>query len=116
MSLPALDSHKYVKKFSASGFTEPQSEILVELAMESQQYNIDKLATKEQLKQVERVLKQDIDRVESTLKQDIDRVEQVLRAEIAQVRTEIKALKWLVPFMFVNTLAVIALCVGVFLK
>ena len=97
MGFPAFDSHKFVKKFTASGFHESQSEVLVELVLESQHHNIDALATKEQISNIEdnlkkdiQILRKDIQTVENTLKKDIQTVENTLKKDIQTVENTLK--------------------------
>lgn len=100
MGLPAFDSHKFVKKFTASGFNESQSEVLVELVLESQNHNIDALATKEQLSNVEESLKKDIRTLEDKLSQEI-------KTSASDTKTSI--LMWMIPLLSANALTLVGL-------
>ncbi len=103
MALPAFDSHKFVKKFTASGFDEKQSEVLVELALESQRYNFDTLATKDDIKSV----RKDMQTMEDKLRQEI---------KTASAETKNSILLWIVPLLSANTLALIGLYAQSFFK
>ena len=49
---PTFDTHKLVKSLTESGFEEPQAEALSEAIKTVQEVSLDRLATKEDVKEV----------------------------------------------------------------
>ena len=101
-----FDSHAFVKRLTAGGFTERQAEVL---AKEQAVLLETNLATKADIEEVradlaaikgdvetrtaavEAGLKADIAKVEAALKADIAKVEAALKADIAKVEAGLKA-------------------------
>lgn len=76
MSTIAFDTHEFVKKLKGAGFSEEQAEVLTDLQKTTafntleqarHDYELDDLATKRDLKEVETALKRDIKELELTL-------------------------------------------------
>jgi hypothetical protein len=127
-----FDTHKLVKFLITKGIKAPQAESIVEVVNQSRQYDLSKLATKDQLKLVEARLESKINAVEENLKGKINAVEESLRGEIKLVREEIISseertkgeiicakndmLKWIIPFLISMTFAVIGMILTVILK
>ena len=93
----AFDTHAYVKKLKAVGFTEEQAETLASTQAEL----IDeRLATKHDLKELEVVLKhdimllkRDIKELEVALKRDMKEMEAGLKRDIAEVKRDMKEME-----------------------
>ncbi len=83
-----FDTHAYVKKLKAVGFTEEQAEVQTEVVS----VLIDeKLATKQDLKTLEAGLKQDMKELEIRLKHDLTlRLGAMLAASMAIIATIVK--------------------------
>ena len=92
-----LNTHTTVKKFIKHGFSEEQAEVIVE-AINDQN---TQLVTKNDLNIAILELKND-------LKSDISE----LKVSIAEVKIDI--LKWILPFVATNTLAIIGLIITAF--
>jgi len=61
MALPAFDTHDYVKKLQAVGFSEKQAEVQAELQSQIlSSLIVDKLSTKDDIKTLRNELKDDI--------------------------------------------------------
>lgn len=106
--LPAFNSHKYIKRFTASGFNETQAEEIVELAMEMQQHNIDHLATKDDINRLEdriNALQGNIEQVEVGLRKDIESVKELMEVRFS-------SLKWVMPLLLLNFCAVVPALYG----
>ena len=72
MAAIMFDTHAFVKELTEAGMPEPQAEVLAR----SQATLIDeKLATKEDLKKLERATKRDLKEMESRLKRDMKELE-----------------------------------------
>ncbi len=44
-----FDTHKYIKELESSGFNEKQAEVIVKSLLDSRDYDLSKLATREQV-------------------------------------------------------------------
>ena len=97
MSALALDTHAYIKKLEAAGFTEQQAEVLAET-----QANLltNQLATKSDIETVQRGMKE----LETRL---------VARINVLEERTDgrFKLLQWMLGFNLALTVAVFWLLV-----
>ena len=125
MHYKTFDTHKYIKNLQETGFNEQQAEILVKSLLESRDFDLSILATREQVAEVKSDLQKDIAdtrkqvaEVKSDLQKDIaDTRKQVaevksdLQKDIACVRAEIKQskidmLKWIVPIFITILIAI----------
>lgn len=59
-----FDTHKHIKELQATGFDEHQAEVIVKSLFESRDYDVSKLATKEQVF----VLEKDVKSIEKDVK------------------------------------------------
>ena len=135
MHYKTFDTHKYIKSLQESGFNEKQAEMLVKSLLESRDFDLSILATREQVSKTEASLEKQIsaireqvtqldgkiDKVESNLNAKIDKVESNLEQKIIELKSEIKEsissikhdmLKWIVPMM----LTIVGIAVGIALK
>ena len=55
--MQSFDTYKYIKNFQRSGFNEKQAEAIVNTLMESRDFDLSKLATKDQVENVRQELK-----------------------------------------------------------
>ena len=113
MHYKSFDTHKYVKSLQESGFNEKQAEVLVKSLLESRDFDLSILATREQVSEVKSELQKEI----AEVKNEIVKLDNKLSKEIAATRDEIKQskvdmLKWMLPLMF----TVIALVAGIAVK
>ena len=76
MHYKTFDTHKYIKSLQESGFNEKQAEMLVKSLLESRDFDLSILATREQVVQLDGK----IDKVESNLNTKIDKVESKIDA------------------------------------
>ncbi|MBY0580226.1 MAG: CCDC90 family protein [Rickettsiales bacterium] len=95
MHYKTFDTHKYIKSLQESGFNEKQAEMLVKSLLESRDFDLSILATREQV---------------ARLDGKIDKVESNLEKKIIEVKYDI--LKWIIPIMLTN----VAIMVGIALK
>ncbi|MCH9046610.1 MAG: DUF1640 domain-containing protein [SAR324 cluster bacterium] len=72
MSTVPFDTHAYVKKLQAAGFTEAQAEVQAEAIAELVN---EQLATKRDLKELETTLQRDLAELETALKREIKELE-----------------------------------------
>lgn len=83
----AFDTHVYVKKLKAAGFTEEQAEVLASTQAEL----IDeRLATKRDLKELEAILTRDIKELETNLTHDMKELEVNLTHDMKEMETRLK--------------------------
>ena len=92
MSALALDTHAYIKKLEAAGFTEQQAEVLAETQAD---LLTNQLATKSDIETVQRDMKE----LETRL---------VARINVLEERTDgrFKLLQWMLGFNLALTVAV----------
>ena len=76
-----FDTHAYVKKLKAVGFTEEQAETLA-----TTQANLidERLATKHDIKELDTSLKRDMKELETSLKHDMKELETSLKRDIKE--------------------------------
>ena len=127
MHYKTFDTHKYIKSLQETGFNEQQAEVLVKSLLESRDFDLSILATRQQVTAVKSDLQKDIAEVKveiSEVKIEITQLDSKLskeisatREQISEVKDEIKQskidmLKWIVPILFTN----IAITIGIALK
>lgn len=66
-AMQTFDTHKFIKEFQKAGFKEEQAETIVKILVETRNFDLDKLATKDQLQNVEERLSTKIHMMESSL-------------------------------------------------
>ena len=117
-----FDTYKSIKALVAQGFKEPQAEVIVNTIAESREFDLSKLATKDQVNALakdvtvlekvveEKATKEQVAALERNMatKADIASV----MAEISSVRSEIAAikfdiLKWIIPFLMGIIIAIL---------
>jgi hypothetical protein len=86
MHYKTFDTHKYIKSLQESGFNEKQAEMLVKSLLESRDFDLSILATREQVSKIGTNLNAKIDKVESSLNAKIDKVESNLEKKITEVK------------------------------
>ena len=94
--IPEFDSHQEVKDFTAVGMDEKQAEKIVHLFMRGQRLNIEKLATKDDVKQVESGLRKDMEQISINLKFSI--------------------LKWVLPFLVATTTGIVGILITLLIE
>ena len=124
MHYKTFDTHKYIKSLQESGFNEKQAEMLVKSLLESRDFDLSILATREQVSKTEASLEKQISAIReqvARLDGKIDKVESNLEQKIIELKSELKEsissikhdmLKWIVPMM----LTIIGIAVGIALK
>ena len=106
MHYKTFDTHKYIKSLQESGFNEKQAEMLVKSLLESRDFDLSILATREQVAQ----LNGKIDKVESNLEKKIIELKSEIKESISSIKHDM--LKWIVPMM----LTIVGIAVGIALK
>lgn len=95
MGLPAFDTHAYVKRLKAAGFSEQQAEAQAELQAQVLSTLVtEKLATKE-----------DITRLENTTKEDIARLESETKQEFIRINGKLNQLNWMIGFLLAGVVS-----------
>ena len=142
MHYKTFATHKYIKSLQESGFNEKQAEMLVKSLLESRDFDLSILATREQVSKIESNLekqisatREQVSKTEASLEKQIsaireqvarldgkiDKVESNLEQKIIELKSELKEsissikhdmLKWIVPMM----LTIIGIAVGIALK
>ena len=113
MHYKTFDTHKYIKSLQESGFNEKQAEMLIKSLLESRDFDLSILATREQVSKTEASLEKQISAIREQVTQldgKIDKVESNLEKKIIEVKYDI--LKWIIPIMLTN----VAIMVGIALK
>ena len=96
MTLPAFDTHAYVKRLKKAGFNEEQAEAQAELqAQVLSNLVTEKLATKDDIME----LKKDNLRLEHALREDMTRLEHKFEQEFIRIAGKFSTLNWMVGFM-----------------
>lgn len=104
MGLPAFDTHAYVKRLKAAGFSEQQAEAQAELQAQVLSTLVtEKLATKEDIAG----LKMDIVRLENATKEDILRLENETKQEFIRIAGRFNQLNWMVGFLLTGVATIL---------
>jgi len=82
-----FDTYKHVKDFEESGFNTGQVEALIRVISSSRDFDISRLATKEQLSYVEEKLTAKIDALQKNMTTEI----KAMRFEIKAMQSDIKS-------------------------
>jgi dGTP triphosphohydrolase len=93
MHYKTFDTHKYIKNLQETGFNEQQAEILVKSLLESRDFDLSILATREQVAEVKSDLQKNIAQLDSKLSKEISEVKSDLQKEIATTREQISEVK-----------------------
>ena len=79
----SFDTHRHIKEFVKAGMPEPQAEAVVDLVRKSRDYDLSKLATKDQIVLLDQKIESSIKELDQKIefaraesKADIERVEQ----------------------------------------
>ena len=113
MHYKTFDTHKYIKSLQETGFNEQQAKILVKSLLESRDFDLSILATREQISEVKTEIAQldsKLSKEISATREQVSEVKSDLQKQIVQVESNI--LKWMLPLMF----TVIALVAGIAVK
>ena len=89
MHYKTFDTHKYIKSLQESGFNEKQAEMLVKSILESRDFDLSILATREQVSKIESNLEKQISAIReqvARLDGKIDKVESNLEKKIIEVK------------------------------
>ena len=76
MYYKTFDTHKYIKSLQETGFNEQQAEMLVKSLLESRDFDLSILATREQVAEVKSDFQKEFDKIDknfSTLEDKIDK-------------------------------------------
>lgn len=117
----AFDTHRFVKRLTAHGFTEAQAEVL---ANEQVSLLNSNLATKTDIAEIHREIdalrqetRADIEALRQETKANIEALRLATKTDIAGVRREIEALKsdllkWMISAMIAQSGLIVALTVA----
>ncbi|MDA0938775.1 MAG: DUF1640 domain-containing protein [Proteobacteria bacterium] len=75
MYYKTFDTHKYIKSLQETGFNEQQAEMLVKSLLESRDFDLSVLATREQVAGVKSDLQKKIAEVKSDLQNEISKID-----------------------------------------
>lgn len=119
MHYNTFDTHKYIKALVAQGLKEAQAETIVKTILESKDIDLSKLLTKEDFTEFKHftrehftLLEKEIENIKKNMATKTDIAE--LRSEISTIKFDI--LKWIIPIMLTNTVAMIGFIISMFLK
>ena len=86
MDYKPFDTHKYIKSLQETGFNEQQAEVLVKSLLESKDFDLSFLATREQIVQLDNK----IDYYRKDTKGEIENLRKDIKAEINGLRKDTK--------------------------
>ena len=130
MGTVVFDTLKFANRLKEAGFTEQQATVITELQCETaavtleqahEEYHLDELSSKRDMKELEVALRRDMKELEVSLKRDVKELEASLRSDIALLRAETKKdiaeskaelVRWVVGVGLLQT----TLIIGVLLK
>ena len=93
MEVKAFDTHKYIKELQSSGFDENQAEVIVKSLLESREYDFSKLATREQVSNLEKNSKEqhfslDKQMIKFATKEQITNLEKNTKEQISSLEKQ----------------------------
>ncbi|MHC0449487.1 MAG: hypothetical protein ACRY3E_05340 [Candidatus Lariskella arthropodorum] len=86
-----FDTHKHIKELQACGFDEKQAEVLVKSLLHSRDYDLERLATKEQVNLLQKELKKDLDKFAT--KEQLTTLQHAINERLASVQHEMEFIK-----------------------
>lgn len=104
MAALAFDTHSFVKKLTAAGFSEQQAEVL---AQQQAELIGETLATKQDLKELETASRRDLKEVEAALRRDLNELEIAVQRDLAQLRADL--VKWMAGLLIAQGAVIVAL-------
>ena len=112
MNYKPFDTHKYIKSLQETGFNEQQAEVLVRSLLESKDFDLSFLATREQIVQLDNKIdsyrkdtKTEIDSLRKDIKLEMSEHKQSITAEMSKNKTEI--LKWVIGLFIVLVVTIL---------
>jgi len=112
MNYKPFDTHKYIKSLQETGFNEQQAEVLVRSLLESKDFDLSFLATREQIVQLDNKIdsyrkdtKTEIDSLRKDIKLEMSEHKQSITAEMSKNKTEI--LKWVIGLFVVLVVTIL---------
>ncbi|CAL7960243.1 putative DUF1640 domain-containing protein [Alphaproteobacteria bacterium] len=137
MNFISFDTYEAVKRLCSSGVPEKQAEEIVHTILSAKEYDLSKLATKEQVAIVESYIKEQINSLKkdvALIKQDVDYLKANIatKTDLATLRSELKEdianlktemanvkydiMKWMIP-LFISVIgSAVATIVTIFIK
>ena len=93
----SFDTHKYVKEFVKAGMPELQAEAVVKLVSESKDYDLSKLATKEQVLLLDQKIESSVEKLEQKIefsrneaKADFNKLDQKIESSVEKLDQKIE--------------------------
>ena len=111
MYYKTFDTHKYIKSLQETGFNEQQAEMLVKSLLESRNFDLSILATREQVAEVKSDLQKKISEAKSDLQKDINKIEDKFDKKFSTLEEKIDKnkydlVKWLVTLFITMIIAI----------
>ena len=118
MYYKTFDTHKYIKSLQETGFNEQQAEMLVKSLLESRDFDLSILATREQVNEIKSDLQKNINKIDnklsnlenkfdkkfSTLEDKFDKKFSTLEDKIDKNKYDL--VKWLVTLFITMIIAI----------
>ena len=104
----SFDTHKYVKEFVKAGMPELQAEAVVRLVSESKDYDLSKLATKEQIVLLDQKIESSVEKLE----QKIESSKNEFKSEIKDLKTEMHYMEYRLLFKLGIGLGTLMISIG----
>jgi hypothetical protein len=120
-----IDTLRLAKRFKDARLTDEQAELLAEVLRETQEAGLAQLVGKVDLDQLRLTLRADLERTELMLRADLDKAAAALRAGLEKAKLALRRdlaaleariaeakfdlLKWVVPLLAAQLLAVVGL-------
>lgn len=96
MHYKTFDTHKYIKNLQETGFNEQQAEMLVKSLLESRDFDLSILATREQISEVKIEIAQldsKLSKEISAIREQVSEVKSDLQKDIATTRQDVAEVK-----------------------
>ncbi len=103
MMVLSFDTHELIKSLRQSGFNEAQAEGLSSAFKETQESQIEGLATKHDLKELELEIDNKLSRLESKFDNQFSRLESEIKGFESEMKSEFKVIKWVLALIVAVT-------------
>ena len=107
MHYKTFDTYKYIKSLQETGFNEQQAEMLVKSLLESRDFDLSILATREQVAEVKSDLQKEIAEVKYDFQKEFDKIDKKFSTLEDKIdKTKYDLVKWLVTLFITMIIAI----------
>ena len=98
----SFDTHKYIKALVAKGMKEPQAELIISTIVETREFDLSKLVTKEEFAELRSYTREQFTKFSTEIdiiKRDLASLKENMATKVDLAELKFDILKWLIPFL-----------------